>query len=95
MSKNYKIRREFTKRDLWVELDTDKVIQVLDNILNNAIKYSPDGGVITCRLVETHNNVVFSISDQGLGIPKKISGKSSSVFIVWIKHVREHKVGLV
>ena len=73
MSKNYKICREFTKRDLWVELDTDKVIQVLDNILNNAIKYSPDGGVITCRLVETHNNVVFSISDQGLGIPKKIS----------------------
>ena len=38
-------------------------------------RYSPDGGVITCRLVETHNNVVFSISDQGLGIPKKDLGK--------------------
>ena len=58
-----------------LQLETDKVIQVLDNILNNAIKYSPDGGVITCRLVETHNNVVFSISDQGLGIPKKDLGK--------------------
>ena len=69
--KNYIIRREFTKRDLWVEVDTDKIIQVLDNILNNAVKYSPDGGEITCRLLETHNNVVFSISDQGLGIPKK------------------------
>ncbi|WP_086313536.1 sensory box histidine kinase VicK [Enterococcus sp. 7F3_DIV0205] len=69
--KNYTIHREFTKRDLWVELDTDKVIQVLDNILNNAIKYSPDGGEITCRLLETHNNVVFSVTDQGLGIPKK------------------------
>jgi two-component system sensor histidine kinase VicK len=70
-NKNYKIRREFTKRDLWVELDTDKVIQVLDNILNNAIKYSPDGGEIVCRLLETHNNVIFSVTDQGLGIPKK------------------------
>lgn len=69
--KKYTIHREFTKRDLWVELDTDKVIQVLDNILNNAIKYSPDGGEITCRLLETHNNVVFSVTDQGLGIPKK------------------------
>ena len=39
--------------------------------MNNAIKYSPDGGVITCRLLETHNNVILSISDQGLGIPKK------------------------
>ena len=69
--KNYKIRREFTQRDLWVEVDTDKIIQVVDNIMNNAIKYSPDGGTITCRLLETHNNVILSITDQGLGIPKK------------------------
>lgn len=39
--------------------------------MNNAIKYSPDGGTITCRLLETHNNVVLSITDQGLGIPKR------------------------
>lgn len=69
--KNYTIDREFTRRDLWLEIDTDKIIQVLDNILNNAIKYSPDGGKITCRLLETHNNAVFSVTDQGLGIPKK------------------------
>ncbi|MHC5227662.1 cell wall metabolism sensor histidine kinase WalK [Enterococcus sp. LJL99] len=74
-TKRYTIRREFTKRDLWVELDPDKMVQVLDNILNNAIKYSPDGGEIVCRLLETHNSVVFSISDQGLGIPKKDLGK--------------------
>lgn len=73
--KQYVIKREFTQRDLWVEIDTDKMIQVLDNIMNNAIKYSPDGGVITCRLIETHNNIIFSISDQGLGIPKKDLGR--------------------
>lgn len=70
-TKNYTIKRDFTKRDLWVEIDTDKFIQVVDNIMNNAIKYSPDGGVITCRLLETHNHVILSITDQGLGIPKK------------------------
>lgn len=69
--KQYTIRREFTKRALWVELDTDKINQVLDNILNNAIKYSPDGGEIVCRLIETHNSLIFSVTDQGLGIPKK------------------------
>ena len=70
-TKNYTIKRDFTKRDLWVEIDTDKFIQVVDNIMNNAIKYSPDGGVITCCLLETHNHVILSITDQGLGIPKK------------------------
>lgn len=69
--KTYKIRREFTKRDLWVELDTDRFTQVLDNLMNNAIKYSPDGGTITCRLYETRNKVILSVSDQGLGIPRK------------------------
>jgi len=69
-AKYYTIKREFTKRDLWVEIDTDKFTQVLDNIMNNAIKYSPDGGVVTCRLLETHNQVIISINDQGLGIPR-------------------------
>ncbi|QYY86641.1 cell wall metabolism sensor histidine kinase WalK [Pediococcus pentosaceus] len=68
--KNYSIKRDFTRRDIWVEVDTDKIQQVLDNIMNNAIKYSPDGGLITCRLLETHNHVIMSITDQGLGIPK-------------------------
>ncbi|GCF95248.1 PAS domain-containing sensor histidine kinase [Enterococcus florum] len=69
--KKYQIIRDFTERDLWVEVDTDKIMQVIDNIMNNAIKYSPDGGKITVHLVETHNNVVLSVKDQGLGIPKK------------------------
>lgn len=69
--KKYTIVRYFTKKDLWVEIDTDKFTQVVDNIMNNAVKYSPDGGVITARLLETHNHVILSISDQGLGIPRK------------------------
>lgn len=72
--KKYTIERIFTKKDLWVEIDTDKFTQVIDNIMNNAIKYAPDGGVITARLLETHNHVIMSISDQGLGIPRKDLG---------------------
>ncbi|HCS30569.1 MAG TPA: cell wall metabolism sensor histidine kinase WalK [Enterococcus sp.] len=68
--KRYVIRRDFTQRDLWVEVDADRMIQVIDNIMNNAIKYSPDGGVITVSLSETHNHILLSIRDQGMGIPK-------------------------
>lgn len=45
--------------------------QVIDNILNNAIKYSPDGGKITVSMKTTDDQMILSISDQGLGIPKQ------------------------
>ena len=73
--KKYTIKRELGNQALWVEIDTDKMMQVIDNIMNNAIKYSPDGGVITVRLVQNQNHVILSISDQGLGIPRKDLGK--------------------
>ncbi|WP_124057877.1 cell wall metabolism sensor histidine kinase WalK [Vaginisenegalia massiliensis] len=69
--KKYRIVRDFTSRDLYVELDQDRMTQVIDNILNNAIKYSPDGGKIEVKIEENHSNVLLSISDQGLGIPQK------------------------
>lgn len=74
VQKRYTIVRHIAKKDLWVEIDADKFTQVIDNIMNNAVKYSPDGGVITARLVETHRHVILSISDQGLGIPRKDLG---------------------
>ncbi len=73
--KMYKITRKFTRKALWVEIDTDRFTQVIDNLMNNAIKYSPDGGTITCSLYETRNNVVLSVKDQGLGIPRNSLSK--------------------
>ena len=72
--KYYTIKREITDSQIWVELDTSKFTQVVDNIMNNAIKYSPDGGVITARMIDRKTEVVLSITDQGLGIPKKDLG---------------------
>lgn len=69
-NKHYCIERRFTKQDIWVEVDTDRFTQVIDNLMNNAIKYSPDGGVITCSLYKTKHNVILSVRDQGLGIPR-------------------------
>lgn len=68
--KGYTIIRDYQITPIWVEIDTDKMTQVLDNILNNAIKYSPDGGQITFSMKTTETQLIVSISDQGLGIPK-------------------------
>ncbi|HFU3800059.1 TPA: cell wall metabolism sensor histidine kinase VicK [Streptococcus suis] len=68
--KVYSIVRDYQISPIWVEIDTDKMTQVLDNILNNAIKYSPDGGTITFSMKTTDSQLIVSISDEGLGIPK-------------------------
>ena len=69
--KSYEIIRDYPVNSIWVEIDTDKMTQVIDNILNNAIKYSPDGGKITVSMKTTDTQLIVSISYQGLGIPKK------------------------
>jgi PAS domain S-box-containing protein len=51
--------------------DEDKVDQILTNLTNNAIKYSPKGGTITITAESDGDVVRFSVSDQGMGIPKE------------------------
>jgi len=69
--KKYEIVRDYPINSVWIEIDTDKMTQVIDNILNNAIKYSPDGGKITVSMKTTDDQMILSIKDQGLGIPKQ------------------------
>ncbi len=52
-----------------VEADRDKVRQVLVNLVENAIKYSPDGGRVELGVEEHEENVLFHVRDEGLGIP--------------------------
>ncbi|VTS12949.1 cell wall metabolism sensor histidine kinase VicK [Streptococcus pseudoporcinus] len=69
--KTYEIIRDYPIKSIWLEIDNDKMTQVIENILNNAIKYSPDGGKIRVKMKTTESQLIISISDQGLGIPKK------------------------
>lgn len=69
--KFYELVRDYPITSVWIEIDTDKMTQVIENILNNAIKYSPDGGKITVSMKTTDSQLIISISDEGLGIPKK------------------------
>lgn len=71
VEKKYELVRDYPINSVWIEIDTDKMTQVIDNILNNAIKYSPDGGKITVSMKTTDDQMILSISDQGLGIPKQ------------------------
>jgi PAS domain S-box-containing protein len=52
-----------------VAADPDKVRRVLVNLVENAVKYSPDGGRVIVRLEAVGGQVRFVVTDQGLGIP--------------------------
>jgi len=51
--------------------DYAKLTQVVYNILDNAIKYTPQGGLIRVRLIRSGRNAVLTITDNGAGIPKE------------------------
>ncbi|XXM72135.1 cell wall metabolism sensor histidine kinase WalK [Lysinibacillus sphaericus] len=73
MTKNLNVtfERYLPDEAMFVEIDTDKITQVLDNIISNALKYSPEGGTITFNVKENNGFIEISVSDQGLGIPKE------------------------
>jgi PAS domain S-box-containing protein len=52
-----------------IETDAGRLRQVLDNLLDNAIKYSPNGGAIELCVDENERWTCFSVSDHGVGIP--------------------------
>ncbi|KUF34328.1 MULTISPECIES: cell wall metabolism sensor histidine kinase WalK [Lysinibacillus] len=77
MSKSDKVQFErlFPETSFYVEIDTDKVTQVIDNIISNAIKYSPDGGNIRFGFTGQEDMLKVMISDDGMGIPKENVGR--------------------
>ncbi|WJY26806.1 MULTISPECIES: cell wall metabolism sensor histidine kinase WalK [Sporosarcina] len=68
-SENVSFRRIIPPDDLFVEIDTDKLTQVIDNIISNALKYSPDGGIVRFHVAVLEGEIRISISDEGMGIP--------------------------
>ncbi|SDQ05230.1 cell wall metabolism sensor histidine kinase WalK [Virgibacillus salinus] len=68
VSDNITLQRELPNGQFYVWMDKDKMTQVLDNIISNAIKYSPEGGTIRFNVVKQKNQMLASIEDQGMGI---------------------------
>jgi len=54
-----------------IEADADKVTQILDNLVGNAVKYSPEGGEVRVSATDEGEHVRVDITDQGLGVPEE------------------------
>ncbi len=58
-------------RQVWLEADAERLAQVLINLLNNAARYTPDGGTITVAAAVEGDEVVLSVKDTGIGLRKE------------------------
>lgn len=63
--------------ELYAQADIEQIQQVLYNLLNNAIKFSPDNSTITIETTEKNDKIFVSVKDHGIGIPK------SSIQKIW------------
>lgn len=69
-AKSHNIIIEKIFKNKFVIADRERIEQVLVNLLSNAVKYSPDGEIITVSVVLKDKNIIVSVRDRGIGIPK-------------------------
>lgn len=69
-NKNIKLSLSLPDKEIEVWFDKDKIDKVMDNLVSNAIKYTPENGEVSIVLKETDKKIVIEISDNGIGIPQ-------------------------
>ena len=70
--KGHQLKVSYDKsKEYWVEGDVSRIRQILHNILSNAIKYSPEAGILSVAMRNEGDFVIIEISDTGVGIPKE------------------------
>lgn len=75
--KNIKIAKAIPEKSVSIWADSDKFKEVVLNLLDNAIKYTPENGIINVRLKDNTSDITFEVNDSGPGIP---SDKVNKVF---------------
>lgn len=83
---NFVFLRE--RETLYINTDDVKLLQVINNLVSNAIKWSPVGGVIEIRVVLEEASAVILVRDHGVGIPDDIKPA------IFEKHTRASRAGL-
>lgn len=73
-----------------VEADRHRVMQVLSNLVGNALKFTPEGGMVTVRAEERDGEVLFTVADTGPGIPKE---NLSDIFSPYWQAKRAERLG--
>jgi len=78
--KKIKIENNITDDAYKISGDRNRLIEIFTNLIDNACKYSDSDTVIKISLVKKMDTILFSIKDQGVGIPKKYLSRITERF---------------
>jgi PAS domain S-box-containing protein len=78
--KNIEINRELEENLPSLNIDSERIKQVIINLINNAIKFSPDGSIISIKAKKNVDDILFEVQDFGCGIPKDEQAKIFETF---------------
>ena len=79
---------------IWLDADLTRLAQVVGNLLNNAAKYTPEGGRIGLSLRTDGDDAVIAVSDNGLGIPADMQSEVFQLFAQVEHHPDRARGGL-
>ncbi|WP_281883726.1 ATP-binding protein [Paenibacillus sp. YYML68] len=80
VGQQHELRLHIPPSEVWIQGDADRLMQVLHNLISNAMKYSPQANSIDVSLLQSGDHVQIRVQDYGLGIPEEARGKLFSKF---------------
>jgi signal transduction histidine kinase len=78
--KNQKIMLDVLEAPEELYISREKIWRVLSNLISNAIKFSPQGGVISAKITLIEGDIQISVNDHGIGIPDNIKDQVFHMF---------------
>lgn len=85
---------ELSDAPIWLEADHTRLAQIVANLLNNAAKYTPPGGVVTLRAMAEGGMATITVSDTGVGIPEAMQSRIFEIFAQVEDHLGQSQGGL-
>jgi signal transduction histidine kinase/ActR/RegA family two-component response regulator len=80
-ARHHMLVREHEDDDLWLDGDDVRLTQVLSNLLNNAARYTDPGGWIAVACSAHERGVLFTVKDNGRGIPRRMLPRIFDLFV--------------
>jgi signal transduction histidine kinase len=82
------------EREVWINADEQRIDQAVQNLLDNAVKYSPAGGQIAIEVTRTADQAELTVRDQGMGVPPGAQQKIFERFFRAGNTNRDHITGM-